>query len=208
MWGENDQGRIEVVVGGMFSGKTEELLRRVKRAQIARQKVQLFKPKIDNRYSEDHIQSHNSNKMQSIVISSSQDILSRVDDNTRVVAIDEAQFFDEGIVDACQTLAYRGKRVILAGLDLDYRGKPFGPIPDLLAVAESVTKLAAVCVICGNPATRSQLVHAKADSSDLDDENPIVVGGQDSYEARCRFCHEPQGVRELPLFSRETTFHA
>lgn len=208
MWGENDQGRIEVVVGSMFSGKTEELLRRVKRAQIARQKVQLFKPKIDNRYSEDHIQSHNANKMQSIVTSSSKEILARVEENTRVVAIDEAQFFDEGIVEAAQTLAYRGKRVILAGLDLDYRGKPFGPIPDLLAIAESVTKLTAVCVICGNPATRSQLVQSKADQAPLNTDNPIVVGGQDSYEARCRFCHEPQGIQELPLFNRETTVHA
>ena len=168
----------------MFSGKTEELLRRVKRAQIARQKVQVFKPAIDNRYSAEHVQSHDSNKVLSRPVDKAQDILSLVDDNTRVVGIDEVQFFDESVVEVAQKLAYRGIRVICAGLDLDFRGQPFGPMPKLLAVAEEVTKLSAVCVVCGAPASRSQRIAGSADSQ-------VAVGARDMYEARCRFCHEP-----------------
>lgn len=181
------QGLIEVICGSMFSGKTEELLRRVKRAQIARQKVQVFKPVIDNRYSADHVQSHDANRVPSIQVDKSKDILKQIDDNTRVVGIDEAQFFDDSIVDVAQKLAYRGIHVIVAGLDMDFRGLPFGPMPKLLAVAEDVTKLSAVCVVCGNPASRTQRVEATPSS----DATKFVVGAKGMYEARCRFCHDP-----------------
>jgi thymidine kinase len=176
-------GFIEVICGSMFSGKTEELVRRLKRAQIARQKVQVFKPAIDNRYSADHVQSHDANRVPSRPVEKASDILKFVDDNTRVVGIDEAQFFDDGVVDVAQKLAYGGRRVIVAGLDMDFRGQPFGPMPKLLAVAEEITKLSAVCVVCGNPATRSQRIAGGG--------NQIAVGAKEMYEARCRFCHEP-----------------
>jgi thymidine kinase len=180
-------GFIEIVCGSMFSGKTEELLRRVKRAQIGRQKVQVFKPQIDNRYSADHVQSHDANKVLSIPVAHARQILELVDDNTRVVGIDEVQFFDDSVVDVAQKLAYRGIRVICAGLDMDFRAQPFGPIPKLLAVAEEVTKLYAVCVVCGGPATRSQRIAGDRGP----DAEMIAVGAKDMYEARCRFCHEP-----------------
>lgn len=186
------QGSIEVVCGSMFSGKTEELLRRLKRAQIARQKVQVFKPTIDNRYSAEHVQSHDANRVLSRVVDKARDILKLVDDNTRVVGIDEAQFFDDSVVEVAQKLAYRRMRVIVAGLDLDFRGQPFGPMPKLLAVAEYVTKLSAVCMVCGNPASRSQRLAAPQGSED----SKILVGAKDLYEARCRFCHEPDLVSE------------
>jgi len=177
-------GFIEVVCGSMFSGKTEELLRRVKRAQIARQKVQVFKPVIDNRYSADHVQSHDANKVLSRPVEHARDILRFVEDTTRIVGIDEAQFFDDSIVEVAQKLANRGIRVIVAGLDMDFLGQPFGPMPKLLAVAEDVTKLSAVCVLCGNPATRSQRITGGSAR--------VAVGAKDMYEARCRFCHEPE----------------
>jgi thymidine kinase len=183
-------GFIEVVCGSMFSGKTEELVRRLKRAQIARQKVQVFKPVIDNRYSADHVQSHDANRILSRPVENAQEILKYVDDNTRVVGIDEAQFFDDAVVEVAQKLAYRGIRVIVAGLDMDFRGQPFGPMPKLLAVAEEVTKLSAVCVICGNPATRSQRTVGPVGA----DAPKVAVGAKEMYEARCRFCHEPEGV--------------
>ncbi|OFZ20870.1 MAG: thymidine kinase [Bdellovibrionales bacterium GWB1_55_8] len=179
-------GFIEVVCGSMFSGKTEELLRRVRRAQIARQKVQVFKPAIDIRYSQDHVQSHDSNRVASRPVQSAREILDLVDDNTRVVGIDEAQFFDDAVVDVAQKLAYRGMRVIVAGLDMDFKGQPFGPMPKLLAVAETVTKLSAVCVVCGNPASRTQKV--------VGGDERIAVGAKEMYEARCRFCHEPDVI--------------
>ncbi len=179
-------GFIEVICGSMFSGKTEELMRRLKRAQIARQKIQVFKPVIDNRYSVDHVQSHDANRILSKPVEKARDIFKHLDDNTRVVGIDEAQFFDDSVVEVAQKLAYRGIRVICAGLDMDFRGQPFGPMPKLLAVAEQVTKLSAVCVICGNPATRSQRIAGGG-------ANRIAVGAKDMYEARCRFCHEPEG---------------
>jgi thymidine kinase len=181
------QGLIEVVCGSMFSGKTEELLRRVRRAQIARQKVQVFKPIIDDRYSPDHVQSHDANRIASRPVEKARDILKHVEDNTRVVGIDEAQFFDDAVVDVAQKLAYRGIHVIIAGLDMDFRGQPFGPMPKLLAVAEDVTKLSAVCVICGNPASRTQRIAGSLGP----DASRIEVGAKDMYEARCRFCHEP-----------------
>ncbi|MCM2276498.1 MAG: thymidine kinase [Oligoflexia bacterium] len=190
-------GCIEVVCGSMFSGKTEELLRRVRRAQIARQKVQVFKPVIDNRYSVDHVQSHNSNKVPSRPVEKARDILKYVEDNTRIVGIDEAQFFDDSVVEVAQKLAYRGIRVIVAGLDMDFRGQPFGPMPKLLAVAEDVTKLSAVCVVCGNPASRSQRISAIGGGPGTPaagEVNRIAVGAAEMYEARCRFCHEPDVV--------------
>ena len=180
-------GFIEVICGSMFSGKTEELVRRLKRAQIARQKVQVFKPALDNRYSSDHVQSHDANRILSRPVDKARDILRHVEDNTRVVGIDEAQFFDDSVVEIAQKLAFRGIRVIVAGLDMDFRGLPFGPMPRLLAVAEQVTKLSAVCVVCGNPASRSQRIAAPAGS----ESSRILVGAKDLYEARCRFCHEP-----------------
>lgn len=191
------RGSIEVICGSMFSGKTEELLRRVKRAQIARQKVQVFKPVIDNRYSTDHVQSHDANRVLSLPVEKARDILKSVDDNTRVVGIDEAQFFDDQVVEVAQKLAYRGMRVIVAGLDMDFRGQPFGPVPKLLAVAEEVTKLSAVCTVCGNPASRSQRLAGST-------HDKIVVGAKDIYEARCRFCHEPE-IESAPGLSRQSS---
>jgi thymidine kinase len=189
------QGIIEVVCGSMFSGKTEELLRRIKRAQIARQKTQVFKPSVDNRYSSNHVQSHNANKVASQAVGKALDILDLLEDNTRVVGIDEAQFFDDSIVDVAQKLAYRGIHVVLAGLDMDYLGQPFGPMPKLLAVAEVVTKLSAVCILCGSPASRTQRIAGPLGTQ----ATKVVVGAQELYEARCRFCHEPNlGVSTSP----------
>jgi thymidine kinase len=189
------QGMVEVVCGSMFSGKTEELMRRLKRAQYAKQKIQVFKPVIDQRYSVDHVQSHDANRIMSTPVTSAKEILEKVDDNTRVVGIDEAQFFDEALVDVAQKLAYRGTRVICAGLDMDFRGQPFGPMPKLLAVAESVTKLSAVCVVCGAPATRSQRMIAETETpTSSTTQDQVLVGAHDYYEARCRFCHEPNAI--------------
>jgi thymidine kinase len=192
------QGQVEVVCGSMFSGKTEELMRRLKRAQYARQKIQVFKPVLDQRYSVDHVQSHDANRILSIPVTSAKEILEKLDDNTRVVGIDEAQFFDDTLVDVAQKLAYRGTRVILAGLDMDFRGQPFGPMPKLLAVAESVTKLSAVCVICGAPATRSQrMIGETSIPEGASAEEQVLVGAHDYYEARCRFCHEPSSAASV-----------
>ncbi len=187
-------GFIEVVCGSMFSGKTEELVRRLKRAQIGRQKVQAFKPAIDTRYSADHVQSHDANRIQAQPVYRAREILARVGNNTRVVGIDEAQFFDEEIVEVAQTLAYRGIRVIVAGLDMDFLGEPFGPMPRLLSVAESVTKLQAICMVCGSPASRSQRLTG-------DSASRVQVGAKEMYEARCRFCHEPNVVEQEQLSS-------
>ena len=184
-------GQIEVICGSMFSGKTEELLRRLRRAQIARQKVQIFKPTLDNRYSIDHVESHDSNRLLSRPVEDSGEILKSIEDNTRVVGIDEAQFFDQGIIEVAQKLANRGLLVILAGLDMDFRGAPFGPMPHLLAIAEDVTKLSAVCVVCGGPASRTQRTVGPMDP----ETSRIVVGAKECYEARCRFCHDP-GIPE------------
>ncbi len=178
----SNTGWIEVICGCMFSGKTEELIRRLRRAQIAKQKIAVFKPIIDNRYSMSHIVSHNEQFLNSRLVKDANEIMSFVDD-AQVIGIDEAQFFDNTLIDICESLANNGKRVIVAGLDQDYRGKPFGPIPYLLSVAEYITKTLAICVVCGNPADRTQ---RKTKSQDL-----IVVGAKDIYEARCRKCHQP-----------------
>ena len=203
--GNLHQGQIEVVCGSMFSGKTEELMRRLKRAQYAKQKIQVFKPIIDQRYSMDHVQSHDSNKILSTPVSSAKEILEKIDDNTRVVGIDEVQFFDEGIIDVAQKLAYRGTRVICAGLDMDFKGLPFGPMPTLLAIAEQVTKLSAVCMICGEAATRSQRMIGETETpNDSNTHDQVLVGAHDYYEARCRFCHEPNAITSVQagLFSK------
>jgi thymidine kinase len=180
-------GWIEVVTGSMFSGKSEELIRRVRRAQIARQRVQIFKPRIDARYAEDHIVSHSEMKLPSEVVGKAAEILERLDNRTEVIGIDEGQFFDASLVDVANTLADRGLRVIVAGLDQDYMGRPFDPMPQLMAVAEYVDKTLAICVRCGAPANRSQRLVAATDR--------VVVGGSHEYEARCRRCFQPAPVR-------------
>jgi len=180
-------GWIEVITGSMFSGKSEELIRRVRRAQIARQKVQLFKPRVDARYSTGEIVSHSEMKMPSLVVEGAREILGEVDAETQVVAIDEGQFFDMSLVEVADALASRGLRVIVAGLDQDYRGRAFEPMPQLMAVAEYVDKTLAVCMRCGGPANRSQRLVAT--------EDRVVVGGAREYEARCRRCFNPDGAR-------------
>ena len=172
----------------MFSGKTEELIRRVKRAQIARQKVQVFKPNLDDRYSADTVSSHNGLKLEAAPVSGAEELLAQVDQDTDVVAIDEVQFFDWQIAEAAQELANRGKRVIMAGLDMDFRGEPFGPMPLLMAQAEQVDKLNAICVVCGAPASRTQRL---IDSEPASYDDPVIlVGASEVYEARCRACHK------------------
>jgi thymidine kinase len=171
-------GSIEVVCGPMFSGKTEELIRRVKRAQIAKQRVQIFKPSIDVRYDVEDVVSHSSQAIKSEPVESAVDILLRLKDSTRVVAIDEVQFFDENIITVVTKLAARGYRVICAGLDLDYRAQPFGPMPTLLALADEVMKIHSICTVCGAPATRSQRLNASKER--------VLLGETDAYEARCR----------------------
>jgi thymidine kinase len=180
-------GWIEVITGSMFSGKSEELIRRVRRAEIARQKVQLFKPRLDARYSAAEIVSHSEMKMPSQVVERAGEILALVARDTEVVGIDEGQFFDASLVDVANALANRGLRVIVAGLDQDYRGVPFEPMPQMLAVAEYVDKTLAVCMRCGAPANRSQRL--------VPDESRVVVGGAGQYEARCRHCFDPDGDR-------------
>ena len=176
-------GWIEVICGSMFSGKSEELIRRLRRTIIAKQRVQIFKPVIDSRYSDAEIVSHSEMRMPSISVASSAELLGKVDHRTEVVGIDEAQFFDEGLVDVAQRLADQGKRVIVAGLDKDFRGLPFGPIPALMAVAEDVTKTLAICMRCGSPANNTQRL--------VESDELVVVGAQGVYEARCRRCFEP-----------------
>jgi len=173
-------GSIEIVCGPMFSGKTEELIRRIRRAQIARQKVQIFKPKIDDRYHKTDIVSHSSIKIESLPVESSIDILKNLYDTTRVVAIDEVQFFDKDIVKVVDKLAKRGLRVIMAGLDQDYKGMPFGPIPELLCMADHVDKIHAICTVCGAAASKT----FRKPSEKTKDQ--ILLGETDRYEARCR----------------------
>jgi thymidine kinase len=173
-------GWIEVICGSMFSGKTEELIRRLKRAKIARQRVEIFKPKIDTRYDDQKIVSHDANHILSTPVAHSKELLDLVE-NVEVIGIDEAQFFDMALTEVCQTLALQGVRVIVAGLDMDYRGKPFGPIPHLLSVAEYITKVHAICPHCGNLATHS---YRLAELSDT-----VLLGEKESYEPRCRTCY-------------------
>ena len=173
-------GWIEAVVGSMFSGKTQELIRRLRLAQIARQRVQVFNSALDVRYAKDHIVSHDLNKTPSIAVVKARDILSKVASNTQVVGIDEVQFFDDEIVEVCEALADQGRRVIVAGLDQDYRGAPFPVTCRLMGVSEFVTKNLAICTLCGNPANRSQRLSGG--------KKVVEVGAADKYEARCRRC--------------------
>ena len=176
-------GWIEVIAGSMFSGKSEELIRRLRRAQIAKQRVQIFKPGIDKRYAEDQIVSHSAMKIPSDNVKDSAELVARVKGDTEVVGIDEAQFFDLELPNACIRLAMNGKRVIVAGLDQDYLGKPFEPMPQMLAIAEYITKTLAICMVCGGPANHTQRLVASKER--------VVVGGSGTYEARCRHCWEP-----------------
>jgi len=175
-----DTGWIEVITGCMFSGKTEELIRRLRRAQIAKQKVLIIKPAIDNRYSENNIVSHNTQSLPSVVLDNSSAIRDLAKD-AQVIGIDEVQFFDGDILSICKELASDGKRVIVAGLDQDYTGKPFEPLPQFLCEAEYITKTLAICVVCGNPADRTQRTTVSKEK--------VLVGAADYYEARCRKCH-------------------
>jgi thymidine kinase len=176
-------GWIEVITGSMFSGKSEELIRRLRRAQIARQKVQIFKPTFDTRFSNHHIVSHSDMRIASENVASSKALLTEVDPDAEVVGIDEGQFFDADLPAVCNELANRGKRVIVAGLDQDYLGKPFEPMPQLLAIAEYITKTLAICMVCGNPANHTQRLVASQDR--------VLLGAQGTYEARCRRCFDP-----------------
>jgi thymidine kinase len=181
-------GWLEVICGSMYSGKSEELIRRVKRAKIGRLKVQVFKPKIDSRFNIVKVVTHNGDEAEATAVPDSGVLFSLVEEDTQVVAIDEAQFFDKGIIDVCRRLADGGKRVIVAGLDMDFRGQPFGPTPALLAMAEYVDKLQAICLKCGNPANRTQrLVNGQPAKAS---EPTILIGASETYEARCRHCHE------------------
>jgi thymidine kinase len=194
-------GWIELICGSMFSGKTEELIRRVRRAEIARQRVQVFKPKLDDRYVVTRVASHDGLQFEAEAIETAAEILERLRPDTNVVAIDEAQFFDWAIADVARMLADRGLRVIVTGLDLDFRGEPFGPMPLLLAEAETVDKLHAICVVCGAPASRTQrLIDGRAASYT---DPVILVGASEVYEARCRECHEVPG-RPAPDVTRTT----
>jgi len=184
-------GWVEVVCGSMFSGKTEELIRRVRRAQIAKQKVQVFKPVIDDRYGLQKITSHNGLHVEALPVPSAEAILALVEPDTTVVAVDEVQFFDWQIARVCGELADRGLRVIAAGLDMDFRGEPFGPMPVLMAEAEMVDKLQAICISCGGPASRTQrLIDGKPAAYG---DPVILVGASEVYEARCRHCHQVPG---------------
>ncbi len=176
-------GWIEVIAGSMFSGKSEELIRRLRRARIARQKVQVFKPEIDSRFSNDHIVSHSEMKHESANVRTSEDIRARIEPDTEVVGIDEAQFFDNELLTIANELAGRGMRVIIAGLDQDYTGKPWEPMPQLLAIAEYITKTHAICMKCGQPANYTQRT--------FESEERVAVGGAGMYEARCRSCFVP-----------------
>lgn len=188
MYQQYREGWIEVISGCMFAGKTEELIRRIKVLQYAKKRIVVFKPLIDIRYSDVDVVSHAGTSVKSIAIAQAKEIYEHIDDSTQVVAIDEVQFFDEEIVEICNVLADKGMRVMVAGLDMDFRGVPFSVMPQLLTLAEFVTKLTAVCTKCGAPATRTQRLVNGAPASFLD---PIVmVGASESYEARCRHCHE------------------
>ena len=196
---KGNMGWIEVVVGPMFSGKSEELIRRLRRAEFARQRVQIFKPAIDERYAANEIISHSGLGISSDTVTKAAEIMDKVQPRTEVVGIDEAQFLGDEVVDVCTKLANLGKRVIVTGLDTDFRGRPFEPMPRLLAVAEEITKLLAICVRCGNPAVHTQRL--------FESEELVVVGASGMYEARCRRCFEPNPVlakekRDVPLLIR------
>ena len=188
MYNQYRPGWLEVICGCMFAGKTEELIRRIKTLEYAKQNIIVFKPLIDDRYSDTDVVSHAGSKVKSIVIKDAKEIMDHVTEETQVVAIDEVQFFDEDVIEICEILAEQGKRVMVAGLDTDFRGEPFGVMPTLITEAEFVTKLTAVCMKCGAPATRTQRIINGKPAKYID---PIImVGASESYEARCRHCHE------------------
>ncbi len=191
-------GWIEVISGVMFSGKSEELIRRVRRATIARKKVQVFKSQLDDRYGGlQVVSSHDGGRIEAIPVQSSMEVTEHLDPRAEVIAIDEAQFLDAGIVRVVNTLANRGVRVVVAGTDMDFRGDPFGPMAELLAIAEQVDKLTAICVVCGSPATRNQRL---VDGKPAPAEGPTIqVGGLESYEARCRACHVVPAVTRAQM---------
>ncbi len=200
MYQQYKEGWIEVITGCMFAGKTEELIRRIRVLQFAKKKILVIKPKIDNRYSEDEIASHSGYRVKSINADKARDILKYVTDDVEVVAIDEAQFFDKDLILVCESLADAGKRVMVAGLDRDFRGEPFGVMPELLVRAEFVTKLSAVCAVCGTPATRTQRI---VNGEPADYYDPIVlVGASESYEPRCRHCHEVKNAPTIKIGSK------
>jgi thymidine kinase len=188
MFERSTSGSIEVIVGSMFSGKTEELIRVLRRAEFAKQPLQVFKPRIDDRYSADHVASHDKSLYPSTPIERASDIFKHLRAETRVVGIDEGQFFDAELIEVANELADRGMRVVVAGLDMDWKGEPFHPMPALMAVAERVNKLQAVCVVCGAPASRTQRLVKNTDS--------ILVGDRAAYESRCRGCFEPEHGNE------------
>ena len=187
-------GWIEVICGSMFSGKTEELIRRLKRAKIAHQRVEIFKPSIDTRYDERNVVSHDANSILATPLATAAALLAITDD-IEVVGIDEAQFFDAALPDVCQQLALRGKRIIIAGLDMDYLGKPFGTIPALLAVAEYITKVHAICAHCGNLATHSYRLVSQVDT--------VLLGEKDTYEPRCRTCYEMGNILDFTTHQKK-----
>ncbi len=191
--GKHTRGRIELICGSMFSGKTEELIRRLRRAVIAKQQVQVFKPAIDARYHVQKVTSHNGSAFEAQPVDAPEVILERVHPETTVVAIDEVQFFETAVIQVCETLAAQGKRVICAGLDMDFRGVPFGPMPTLMARAEEVRKIHAICVKCNERASRTQRL---IDGQPAAFDDPVVlVGAAEVYEARCRQCHEVAPAR-------------
>ena len=191
MYLKQREGWIEVITGPMYAGKTEELIRRVKRLEFAKQNIVVFKPKIDNRYADNEVVSHNNSRTRSVNITKASEILDYVNDDTDVVAIDEIQFLDEEVIPICEHLADSGIRVIVSGLDRNFRGEPFSFMPTLLSLAEDVTKLTAICVVCHTPATRTQRI---INGKPAHYNDPIIlVGAKDSYEARCRHCHEVPG---------------
>ena len=182
-------GWIEVITGSMFSGKSEELIRRLRRAQIARQKVQVFKPAFDDRFAQAEIVSHSEMRIQSVTVGNSAELLKTVEPVTEVIGIDEAQFFDTGLPAVCTQLAGAGKRVVVAGLDTDYLGRPFEPMPVLMAIAEYVTKTHAICMVCGNPASHTQRL--------VGSDERLLLGASGTYEARCRRCFDPALASQL-----------
>jgi len=195
MYIKQREGWIEVITGPMFAGKTEELIRRVKRLEFAKQNIIVFKPTIDNRYADNEVVSHNNSRTRSINITAAKEMLQYVDDYTEVVAIDEIQFLDEEAIAICEYFANNGIRVICSGLDRDFRGEPFSFMPKLLSLAEEVTKLSAICVKCHTPATRTQRI---INGKPAQYNDPIIlVGAKDSYEARCRHCHEVPGRPQI-----------
>lgn len=187
-------GHIEVITGSMFSGKTEELIRRLNRAEIAGQEVAVFKPGIDDRYGEEEIGSHDGRKWMAEVVETSEGLEEIENTGADVVAVDEANFFDEDLLDVCQNLADNGKRVIVSGIDQNFRGQVFEPLPQLMAAAEYIEKLRAICAMCGKPATRNQRLIG-GEPAHVDDPT-VMVGAEESYEARCRHCHEVRGMKD------------